>query len=336
MRLDSLALVKTTEHAPMPSAAKDKKHMPPKWQKAERLELGEAATTDSVVGEILGACWTHAAANTAAALDGRDPEGVHQMRVGLRRLRSALSLFKGVVAHEQTNWVRAEAKWMLSWLGPARDWDVFLTEKLHSVRLSFPDDPNLALVERSARRRRTRAYQVLRSRIASDRFTAFSERFPDWHKARGWQHPDGEDLPKIPRKAHKLARKLLTRRHKKALRMGQDLSTLAAEDRHQLRIELKKVRYACEFFRSLYDDRTTARYLTALKRLQDDFGHLNDIAVAKRLLDDLSAASKSADTRQKLSVGRGIMIGWSGKTLADSEPALLEDWSRFTDLRPFW
>ncbi len=309
---------------------------PPKYVKAKPLQLSRNATTDAVLAAILGACWSHAIANTAAALDGRDPEGVHQMRVGLRRLRSALSLFKKALDNGQTDWVTGEAKWVLSWLGPARDWDVLITEKLHSVRLGFPDDPSLLSLEKTAKRHRSRAYSDLRKKIASERFQTFRKRFPDWLEAHGWKSQTGPNSPLLRRPAVKLASKLLNRRHKKAVKLGEDFASLSVPDRHRVRIELKKLRYACEFFRSLYENKRVPLYLDALKQMQDDLGHLNDVAVAENLLADLPASSKRPDTQEALKVGRGIMMGWYGKAVADAEPKLLDDWDKLTGMNPFW
>ena len=75
---------------------------------------------------IIGGCRDHWLANVAAAIDGRDPEGIHQTRVGLRRLRSALSLFKKQIPPGQRSALNTEAKWLFGELGPVRDLDVFI------------------------------------------------------------------------------------------------------------------------------------------------------------------------------------------------------------------
>src|SRR3546814_1526121 len=85
-------------------------------------------TADDALAAVLGACLRHWSANEAAAIDGSDPEGVHQMRVGLRRFRSALTVLGDLLPAAQLAWLQEEAKWALTALGSARDWDVFLAD----------------------------------------------------------------------------------------------------------------------------------------------------------------------------------------------------------------
>lgn len=309
---------------------------PPKIRKSVRIPLRPDATTDAVVADILGACWSHAAANTAAAFDGRDPEGVHQMRVGLRRLRTALVLLKPVLASEKTKWVGKEVKWINSTLGPARDWDVLMMETLGAVRRVNPDDADLEVLANSAGRRREYAYDDVRKMIQSNRFATFSELLPEWLEGRGWRVKGGQDADLMRYPAIILAGKLLNKRHKKALKLGRDLAGQSGEQLHPLRIELKKLRYASEFFRSLYESDQEPLYLSALKKMQDDLGHLNDVAVAARLLADLPASAKKSDTKAALKAGRNTLIEWYGNNAADTADALSRDWDEFTHMKPFW
>ena len=75
----------------------------------------------------------------------------------------------------------------------------------------------------------------------------------------------------------------MAKRHRKALKRGRDFARLTPVERHRLRIALKKLRYATEFFHSPYPKKRTHAYLAALKELQDTLGHLNDVAVAETL-----------------------------------------------------
>ncbi len=106
---------------------------PPLWHKAERLTLDPAATVDGALSAIVRNCQEHWLANEAAALDGGDPEGVHQMRIALRRLRSAMSLFAKAIPPDQRSWLKTDSGWVAGNLGPARDWDVFLGSVLQPL-----------------------------------------------------------------------------------------------------------------------------------------------------------------------------------------------------------
>ena len=128
--------------------------------KAPTLALQPGISVDEAVDAIFRACAAHCAANHDAVLDSRDPEGVHQFRVALRRLRSALVAFKSVLPADDAAWLEGEASELIDLLGPARDWDVFITETLAAVRAARPDDDDAA---GSRRRRRGRAPSRLRA-----------------------------------------------------------------------------------------------------------------------------------------------------------------------------
>lgn len=96
---------------------------------------------------ISRACLRHLLINEAGILV-RDAEALHQVRVALRRLRAAMSLFRGVVADERLNAIKAEVKWMGQEIGPARDLDVFISEALRPLRRQYPKDTTLADIGR--------------------------------------------------------------------------------------------------------------------------------------------------------------------------------------------
>ena len=110
--------------------------------KAGRLEIDPKVTGDDALAGIIRHCIGHMIANEACVAAGIDPEGVHQMRVALRRLRSALVLFRPFVPAEQYDWLNAEVKWLADSLGEARDWDAYTAALLAPVRSSLPDAPS--------------------------------------------------------------------------------------------------------------------------------------------------------------------------------------------------
>ena len=116
----------------------------PAWHKASGLDLDPHATVEESLRQILRSCVQHWCANEAASLDGRDPEGVHQLRVGIRRLRSAFSVFGHLIEREERTRLSNGAKRIINCFGPARDWDVFSTELLAPIDAARPGDPDLA------------------------------------------------------------------------------------------------------------------------------------------------------------------------------------------------
>jgi inorganic triphosphatase YgiF len=310
----------------------------PAWVRGETVALDPEMTVDDAMAAVLSACLQHWGANEAAALDGSDPEGVHQMRVGLRRFRSALAVFGNLLPEAQLEWLKNEGKWAINVLGPARDWDVFQADLLAPLEASRPDDSDFAGLREAARERQATAYGQLRESLATPRYTHFLLRLGGWLEDRGWQ---AADLSKDRRTALEqpllaLADKLLAKRHRQVMKLGKGFKKLTIAERHELRIAVKKLRYATEFFRGLYPAKRSKDYLAALRGLQESLGHLNDVAVAEHLLADLTENSPPGSGARKLERAAGKVIGWYSRALLDFEPEMRQTWKAFAATDPFW
>lgn len=294
-------------------------------RKATRLELPGDATVGEALVLIVRHGLEHVVAHAAVAAAGADPEGVHQMRVGLRRLRSALALFRDEIPAERLGWLKAETKWLAGALGPTRDWDVFLAETLRVLLRRRPQDAGLGRLIAAAETARAAGYEQVRAALADPRYSALALRLGLWVETGFDDDAGGSPRRRLPMRER--AGRLLKRRHKRALAAGQDFAALSPDARHALRIALKQLRYAIEFFRSLWDDDIVAPYHEALAGLQDVLGHMNDMAVAERLVGALAAADSHAG---------GLVVGWhlrGREALLDHAGA---DWRRFAETEPFW
>jgi inorganic triphosphatase YgiF len=306
----------------------------PAWHKAEAPALSSDAPVDEALQTILRNCVEHWCANEAAACDGSDPEGVHQMRVAIRRLRSAFSVFGRLIDPAERARLSGGAKTIVNGLGPARDWDVFLVELLAPVAAARPHDTALARLRAAAETARARGYVHTRAAIVAPSYTRYMLELRRWIEARGWRERASArgvawlDRPLIDFAAHRLGK-----RHRKALERGRDFAELSPEQRHRARIALKKLRYATEFFEALFPRKRTKPYLAALKDLQDDVGHFNDVAVAEKLIGSLiQQAAGGADLR----VAAGLVLGWHARGVADIEPTVVRAWKEFAGREPFW
>lgn len=308
----------------------------PSWRKARPVALGKDDTAETAFVGILRSCIDHWLANQAAALDGRDPEGVHQMRVALRQFRSALPLFKHLVPSDQLAWLKAEAKWVADSLGPARDWDVFLTETLPPVEAAWPGDDGLARLRAGAEQARADGYRAVRETIDAPRYTAFLLRLGAWIEDREWRMAvpadDREAAEQaLSEPASMVAARRLRKRHRAVRKAGRGFADLDAEHRHKVRIAVKKLRYAVGFFDPLYRGKRVRAYEKALKRLQKLLGSANDAAVAARLLSALPQTAEGGEAH-----AAGLILGWHGQRVAALQAGLVEAWDRFADARPFW
>jgi inorganic triphosphatase YgiF len=290
------------------------------------LKLRREATAAEAVRAIFRRCLDHLTANQALALDAADAGSVHQMRVALRRMRSALGLLRALLPEAERKSLAAEAKWLAALLGAARDQDVFLSETLAPVRAAFPEDPALAALGAAAEAVRTEAQAALRQALESPRYTRFVLRLGIFIESAA---SAGEES------ASTLAARLLDKRARQAKRLGKGFRKLDLERRHELRIALKKLRYAAEFFRSLFPATRSRRYLKRLTALQTGLGRANDLETARRVLDGFVAAAAPED-RLPLTAAAGRVVGWHARAIAQAETALVAEWRGFAAADPFW
>ncbi len=308
---------------------------PPATLKADRLEFPADVTLEDGMRESLRACLRQWLANQAAAFDGRDPEGAHQMRVALRRLRSALVFFADYIPEPAYGEFRKKSRWAANSLGPARDWDVFLLETLLPLLCEWPEHPGLRALHEAAQRARIEGYAEARVAISSPAYTVFALRLAGWIEHRGWRvglAADETDALGKPMTRH--AGRLLDGLYETVEAAGEDFDDLDAEAKHELRIALKKLRYAGEFFRSLYPRKDVKRFRDALTDLLDLLGKLNDLTVARALCGRLMEA-EDADAGV-METGVAALLDWHERRGHVSDKALSKAWTEFRHADPFW
>jgi len=236
---------------------------------------------------VARSCLAHLLANEALFREARDPEAVHQMRVALRRLRAALSLFRDAVADDEIAAVKTGLRELAAALGEARDLDVFIRKTLAPARARDPGDAALAALARSYAERREAAYDAALETVASGRLGRIVLDTLAWIEAGPWLRKDGKAEREAP--VERFAADELRRRAKRIRKRGRHLPELAPDERHRVRIAVKKLRYAAEFFAPLYEGKgrakRTRRFRDALGELQDRLGDLNDIAVAATMAE---------------------------------------------------
>ena len=192
------------------------------------------------------------AANGAVLARARRPEALHQMRVGLRRLRCALSLFGPMLHDDALAGVKGELKWINAELGPARDLDVFLNDTYRPLLEPHRDWPELANFGHVLREARTRAYDRAQAAVTSSRFGVLVHDLGAWIERGPWSVDPGPKQTALrARPIGRLAPELLLRARRRIVRRGRRLERLAPEARHKLRIRAKQMRYAAGFFGSL-------------------------------------------------------------------------------------
>ncbi len=309
----------------------------PVWAKAPPLGFSAGASAEDALCAAIANGLDHLGANESCVLGRFHVEGVHQMRVAVRRLRSRVAIYSGVIPEDHHRHADRELKWLIRRLGPARDWDVFLDEVLGPVITGAGDvETFLTALHAAGVAKQERAYTRAGKAIRSTRYAALKRWLDDWSLNRRWRdgrYPD-EAWAVLLSPAADLAHSVLQARHDEVVSRGERLSEMSAEERHALRIRIKALRYAAEFFEELYAADAVRPYLACLKALQDSLGQMNDLVVARGLMNNL-VDSAAKPRRPDLALAAGVVLGWHERGLG-SNAGVAEPWQRFLDCPPFW
>jgi len=303
---------------------------PPPVSKAQDMAVGAGATLDQALDEIFRSALQHLLENQPAAEDGRDPAGIHQYRVALRRLRSILGLIRPLFSSsQQLDLFRADAKWLMSSLNDARDWDVFVTETLPSMVRACPSVEGFDDLGAAAQKQREAAHERAREAIRDPRTAQFQIALGLWVEQKRWRGDASSDqLELLSGPVHSFARNVMKRLRRKVLRRGRHFSDLTPDESHELRIAIKKLRYVSGFFLPLLGtDKDHRRYIKLLSTLQDQLGHKNDMAVVERLVQPLTT-DKAPRTAHRAA---GAMLGWQAARLNQRDPDLEANWKDFLE-----
>jgi inorganic triphosphatase YgiF len=305
----------------------------PASARARPIELEKGATARAAFAAIARNGLMQVRANEAALQDGSDPEGVHQMRVAVRRLRALVSCYRNHLAADVRGPLSAGLRWLQQQLGPARDWDVFLDGTLLPMRRHVGADAALAAACEEAEGLRGQAYRAARKALAEPRYTEFLLTFGLWLENGTWAEAGADALD---RPARLFASEILSRRHR-ALRKhgGKRAESMSEADLHRLRILDKKLRYAIEFYRSLYPPKPIRRYLDSLIEIQDCLGAINDSVVSRALVRQIEErlAPKSASDAARTA---GAVLGWEAARIRDDLQGFRAIWRRYRALDGFW
>jgi inorganic triphosphatase YgiF len=246
---------------------------------------------------------SHFSANANAVRD-RESEGVHQMRVGLRRLRAAISLFSGALSERRVEEIKAELRWLTNALAPAREIDVFVRERIRPIARHVRPRRGALAVTKDFSAKRSAAFNSARAAVNSERFRLLLVSLLEWVESPHTYSRGAEVAVK------QYATDQLRRRLKKVYKEGRHLEQLPAQARHKVRIRTKKIRYALDFFGSVFPNQRKAivRLARALKEIQDARGTLNDFAAHRRLAGESALMAPRANRRARAFVD-GIVVG---------------------------
>jgi triphosphatase len=315
----------------------------PRPHKAQPSLVPQDAIAFDAFRLTLVQCRWHIAANMAATAEGREPEGLHQLRVALRRLRVALASFGGEFRAPQLEALKLRAKFLAGQLAPARDLDVFVSELFEPAASANGSKDAFAVLRKRAEAARRQAWNDTAQQVAGPRFRMFMADFADvidrgvWPLAEAQHKGAGKSIVALQMPARMVAERMLTHRRRQACRSAKGLEKLSDAGRHDLRISLKKLRYTAEFFAPFFEQVRVRKFVSRLSRMQDVLGALNDVAVARAILESLvSVDEPSFVSRSDLSFAAGIVYGWHLERAAHTWQDAVARWKKFAGTKEFW
>lgn len=265
--------------------------------KAEPIELAPDLAAAEAFRAIGASCLRQIIGNKAAVA-ACDPDGVHQMRIGLRRLRAAMSLFAALLEPEEAEAIKTKLRWLSGELTPAREFEVFLASVVMPVRQLHARLAGMRSLSDDLVAQHAVAVARACEAVRSDRFRALCLDVAAWLETGAWRtRADAALRERGAQPIAKMASAELSRRWKVVRKRATQMEKLDPYRRHKLRIQAKKLRYAAEFFETVFPGRKAGRqrkvFLVAVRALQDSLGDLNDIAVHETLMAEMASVSKA-------------------------------------------
>lgn len=302
-------------------------------RKAEPVHLAPDSRLDDLIAAALQECVDHFVLNWPVLLQSDKPEAIHQMRVGIRRLRAMLKLFSKDIPNPRLDAYRAEARDIASALGVARDTDVFIEMMEAGPLQGREPDKGIEALRAAAQERREEGYGQAHAMLAAPQTTRFVLELRGFIARRGWREGlDAEPMMRLGEPAMKFAERTIARLDRRARKMSKTVQDADAEQRHALRIVLKNLRYSIDMFAPMFAARGEAKkFAKIVALLQDVLGEYNDAAVAAGIVADLERRAGSSAGR-----AAGLVLGWTARGLEAAPEHLAFELKDFRKAKRFW
>ncbi len=266
--------------------------------------------------------------NEAGIIADYDTEFVHDYRVSFRKVRSLLSLFKGVYGSEQTEELKQEFAELMKQTNPLRDLDVYLLSRDDYFKL-IPETSHNGLKMMfdiiSAKREdeHKKVCKMIKRKLYHQSMRRWRGLF-----AGADNMTTGSDASM---NSKYYVSRLISRRYRKVCKIARTIDeTTADEVVHELRIHCKKLRYLMEFSLPLFSKKEVKALIKSLKVLQDNLGKFNDYSVQQISLGMfMSERSLSGKKGMKVAESIGALTAMLYQLQCRERNLVMENFSRF-------
>ena len=299
----------------------------------KRDGISTGTPLDKAIAVILSDCLQHYLAYLHPFREEKSPHSVHQMRVGLRRLRAALKIFSKSFPESGFRLFADRARVMATGLGDARDCDAF-RQLAFGEALAHPSRPADAdVMQNGLDQFRLESYAKANALIESETNLSFILDLEAFILQRAWR-ANGTDahFASLAQPTEDYARDILNLLMQRARKRGKDLLQRSDEERHEFRIALKNLRYNAALFATLFGSAKTRKsWMSDLADLQEILGLQNDLANAAIMLDRIKPYASGDFSRSA-----GFVIGWHACNSHSADRRLEKVWKQFRAHKAFW
>lgn len=269
-------------------------------------------------------CLQHMQRNQAGAATTNDPEYIHQMRVATRRLRASVQLFKPLLPPSFADDIVAPLRELMHALGRVRDLDIVMTEIIGPVIADMPNDPALLALSAVITERQYQTRLEVMHALAQPAYGHLQlQAAALLHSSSFIAPPDHQSQATLSEFAQKQLQSLCARTLNHAARAHAD----EPNSLHRMRISIKRLRYAMEFFRAMMPAKASNKILQNLAATQEKLGKLNDLASAGAVL--MHCAANDTNLRQAIN----LIGAWHGQRHADLLAEVADDIKRIEHLK---
>ncbi len=289
------------------------------------IELWRGQPAREAFAAILEAAARQVAANRRAVLEAGGPEGAHQMRVGLTRLRSALRSLKPYDGAAWIGELESDAQEVARTVGHLRDADVLIEDIYAPIAADARHVPGFAELLEALKAHREATYKELRQNLAKGawpRLLLSLALGPHLLEAKG----------RLEQPIETAAGEILDKRWKKVKKFGDRLEDLDLEERHSMRKAMKKLRYNAEFFASLYG-KEAKTFIKRVKTMQELFGAINDARMGRSVI---GIALECCGHDGAALAAAGYILGRHEARVPEVWAHATREWKRLEKASQFW
>jgi inorganic triphosphatase YgiF len=293
---------------------------------AEKPKVDRGQTSGQAFAEIFRSARDQIVKNRSVVLQTDEPEGAHQLRVGLTRLRSAHRALKSFMDNRVLREMEDDARALSHAAGQLRDADVMIADIYAPVAGAPPGKPGFDELHEALQAHRAAAQSDARAALQGEHWSRLLL------SLTLWPHMLERD-PALEQPIEDYASKALQKRWKKVAESGRRLEALDDAGQHKMRRSLKKLRYMLEFFEPVFDADAACAFVKRLKKLQDVFGYVNDVRMAAQLR---SICAERCRGGPDPSFAAGYVCGRHDGAASEVWKKAPKEWRRLKSLTRFW